>query len=203
MPLWFDLGVCCSGELTLGNGLCDKSCNSHTWCNRLVQCNFVQPFAFYSLLISWRWTRRDRWTFSRLREWREKWFWSTWRLCSAQQVSTIPTCKTWNLDTLSLLVAKLVDSYLSGMGPSIFSIMARCSRLSWVWNSVNPRYNSNIMHPIDQTSQGWDHPSSKKQVRFWWKFFLKTRCLKITKKSLIQHCERSELRLHFEWTKVN
>ena len=30
----------------------------------------------------------------------------------------------------------------------------------------------------------------------------KARCLKITK-SLIQHCERSELRLHFEWTKVN
>ena len=29
------------------------------------------------------------------------------------------------------------------------------------------------------------------------------RCLKITEKSLIQHCERSELRLHFEWTKVN
>mgnify|MGYP001208987541 FL=1 len=29
-----------------------------------------------------------------------------------------------------------------------------------------------------------------------------SRCLKITK-SLIQHCERSELRLHFEWTKVN
>ena len=23
------------------------------------------------------------------------------------------------------------------------------------------------------------------------------------RKSLIQHCERSELRLHFEWTKVN
>ena len=30
-----------------------------------------------------------------------------------------------------------------------------------------------------------------------------SRCLKITAKSLIQHCERSELRLHFEWTKVN
>ena len=29
------------------------------------------------------------------------------------------------------------------------------------------------------------------------------RCLKITEKSLIQRCERSELRLHFEWTKVN
>ena len=28
-------------------------------------------------------------------------------------------------------------------------------------------------------------------------------CLKITEKSLIQHGERSELRLHFEWTKVN
>ena len=31
----------------------------------------------------------------------------------------------------------------------------------------------------------------------------KARCLKITEKSLIQHCERSELRLHFEWTKVH
>ena len=31
----------------------------------------------------------------------------------------------------------------------------------------------------------------------------KSRCLKITEKSLIQHCERSELRLHFEWTKAN
>ena len=30
----------------------------------------------------------------------------------------------------------------------------------------------------------------------------KTRCLKITEKSLIQRCERSELRLHFEWTKL-
>ena len=27
-----------------------------------------------------------------------------------------------------------------------------------------------------------------------------TRCFKITEKNLIQHCE---LRLHFEWTKVN
>ena len=30
-----------------------------------------------------------------------------------------------------------------------------------------------------------------------------TQCLKITEKGLIQHCERSELRLHFEWTKVH
>ena len=28
-------------------------------------------------------------------------------------------------------------------------------------------------------------------------------CLKMAKKSRIQHCERSELRLHFEWTKVH
>ena len=27
--------------------------------------------------------------------------------------------------------------------------------------------------------------------------------MEITEKSLIQHCERSELRLHFEWTQVN
>ena len=30
-----------------------------------------------------------------------------------------------------------------------------------------------------------------------------TQCLKITEKSLKLHCERSELRLHFEWTKVH
>ena len=30
-----------------------------------------------------------------------------------------------------------------------------------------------------------------------------SQCLKITKKSLIQHCERSELRLHFQSTKVH
>ena len=35
---------------------------------------------------------------------------------------------------------------------------------------------------------------SKRKISQW---------LKITQKSLIQHCERSELRLHFEWTKVN
>ena len=30
-----------------------------------------------------------------------------------------------------------------------------------------------------------------------------TQCLKIPEKSLIQHCERSEQRLHFRWPKVN
>ena len=49
---------------------------------------------------------------------------------------------------------------------------------------------------------------SKIQEKEVWRFeitkklsFPYSRCLKITK-SIIQHCERSELRLHFEWTKV-
>ena len=53
------------------------------------------------------------------------------------------------------------DTYDAGKGPKIFSIMARCSLLSWVWNKVNPRYSSNMMHPMLHTSHGWDHPSSK------------------------------------------
>ena len=33
--------------------------------------------------------------------------------------------------------------------------------------------------------------------------YAEAQCLKITQKSLIQYCERSELSLHFEWTKVD
>ena len=44
-----------------------------------------------------------------------------------------------------------------------------------------------------------------------WKFFgcmvvkrlMSSMVFENHRKSLIQHCERSELRLHFEWTKVN
>ena len=32
--------------------------------------------------------------------------------------------------------------------------------------------------------------------------FQDLQCLKMAQKSRIQYCERSELRLHFEWTKV-
>ena len=53
------------------------------------------------------------------------------------------------------------DTYDWGMGPRIFSIMARCSLLSWVWNSVNPRYSSKAMQPMLQMSQGWLQPSSR------------------------------------------
>ena len=34
-------------------------------------------------------------------------------------------------------------------------------------------------------------------------FVYETTVFENHRKSLIQHCERSELRLHFEWTKVN
>jgi hypothetical protein len=53
--------------------------------------------------------------------------------------------------------------YLKGKGPSILSIMAKCSLLSCVWNKVMPKYSSNIMHPMLHTSHGWLHPSSKKE----------------------------------------
>ena len=48
--------------------------------------------------------------------------------------------------------------------------------------------------------------TSKEGATFRLKFSIlqKSQCLKITKNCLIlQHCERSELRLHFEWTKGN
>mgnify|MGYP006903763246 CR=1 FL=1 len=41
-------------------------------------------------------------------------------------------------------------------------------------------------------------------IRIIWLFFFGTfTVFENHRKSLIQHCERSELRLHFEWTKVN
>ena len=74
----------------------------------------------------------------------------------------------------------VVCTYEAGKGPRIFSIIARCSLLSWVWNSVNPRYSSNMMQPrylfmlgfltwsdifkhlpTLHTSHGWDHPNSR------------------------------------------
>ena len=56
---------------------------------------------------------------------------------------------------------RVIDTYDCGMGPRIFSIMAKCSLLSWVWNSVNPRYSSKAMQPTLQMSHGWLQPSSK------------------------------------------
>ena len=50
---------------------------------------------------------------------------------------------------------------LVGIGPRIRSIIARCSLLSCVWNRVIPRASSKTIQPTDQTSQGWDQPSSR------------------------------------------
>ena len=41
-----------------------------------------------------------------------------------------------------------------GRGPSTLSIMARCSKFSWVWNSASPEHNSTKIQPTLQTSQG-------------------------------------------------
>lgn len=48
--------------------------------------------------------------------------------------------------------------------------MAKCSLLSWVWNNVIPRYNSKIIHPMDQTSHGCDHPSSVIQTDHYYRY---------------------------------
>lgn len=53
-----------------------------------------------------------------------------------------------------------------GISPRILCIIAKCSRLSWVWNKVIPKYNSNKIHPIDQTSQGCAHPNSATKMYF-------------------------------------
>jgi hypothetical protein len=46
---------------------------------------------------------------------------------------------------------------LSGIGPITTSIIAKCSRLSCVWNSASPVKNSTRIHPIENMSQGYDH----------------------------------------------
>ena len=56
------------------------------------------------------------------------------------------------------------------------------------------------MHGFTTIAQ---HFHYDKHPHSYFKTGINARCLKITEKSLIQHCERSELRLHFEWTKVN
>ena len=55
----------------------------------------------------------------------------------------------------------------------------------------------------------WKRKIGKNSKRTWVSALLESMqsasgvtVFKIHKKSLIQHCERSELRLHFEWTKV-
>ena len=49
------------------------------------------------------------------------------------------------------------------------------------------------------SSIGSQHRSSEHYYALYYLLSFDSYC----RKSLIQHCERSELRLHFEWTKVN
>jgi hypothetical protein len=42
--------------------------------------------------------------------------------------------------------------------PQMGSIIAMCSRLSWVWNNASPVQNSTRMQPIDHISHGKLHP---------------------------------------------
>jgi hypothetical protein len=70
-------------------------------------------------------------------------------------------------DNVTKVPTNHINTYLCGIGPRILSIMARCSLLSWVWNNVIPRYNSKIIHPMDQTSHGCDHPSSEIQIDYY------------------------------------
>ena len=78
--------------------------------------------------------------------------WTKWTLCTKWNL-----CTVWTLCTVLTLCTKwtLCTQWTNpaGKGPRIFSIMARCSLLSWVWNRVNPRYSSNIIQPNIQVIQ--------------------------------------------------
>ena len=47
-------------------------------------------------------------------------------------------------------------------------------KVSVTWNSVNPEYSSNMIHPMLQTSQGWDQPSSTNKLRIFMVINMKT-----------------------------
>ena len=47
-------------------------------------------------------------------------------------------------------------------------------KVSITWNSVNPEYSSNMIHPMLQTSQGWDQPSSTNKLRIFMVINMKT-----------------------------
>ena len=55
---------------------------------------------------------------------------------------------------------------------------------------------------ITTLKHSWDKESNKKKVRYYCNVLPEHKVFENHRKSLIQHCERSELHLHFEWTKV-
>ena len=68
----------------------------------------------------------------------------------------------------ALLLPPLLDTErtmrVSILVPHTASIMAKCSRLSWVWNSATPVYNSTKIHPSENASQGNDQPRPKRKL---------------------------------------
>ena len=64
--------------------------------------------------------------------------------------------------------------------------MAFCQNMG---SFIDPwSYGKVSYHPHFKVHSAYPHP-------------MNSQCLKMTSKSRIQHCERSELRLHFEWKK--
>merc|ERR1719229_264436 len=55
------------------------------------------------------------------------------------------------------------------LAPTILRIMCRCSVSSWVANSNSPLNSSANMHPMDHTSEGYDHFKFKitSGPRYW------------------------------------
>lgn len=53
----------------------------------------------------------------------------------------------------------------SGILPMTISIIARCSKLSCVWNKATPVKNSTRIQPREKASQGYDQPSPDKRKK--------------------------------------
>jgi hypothetical protein len=62
----------------------------------------------------------------------------------------------------------------AGIGPSIFSINAKCSIFSWVSKSWRPKCNSARRHPTLHRSSGQDHPSPVESHFAFWNILLRT-----------------------------
>ena len=79
-------------------------------------------------------------------------------------------------------------------------------RMRHFWGFLNSVHNSAAAKEEKEVYNGKRvGKTAKKFFPYFYILLLSsdTRCLKITEKSLIQHCERSELRLHFELAKVH
>ena len=90
------------------------------------------------------------------------------KTCQHQQPSIKKTNRGRATHLAAALPPLLVDilftvwtRWPSILDPMTASIIARCSRLSCVWNRASPVKNSTRIHPMLQISQGKDHPSPR------------------------------------------